>query len=164
MHLNRDIVGMAATPDGGGYWLVGADGGVFTGGDAGFHGSTGGMHLNQAIVGMAATRDGGGYWLVGADGGVFTFGDARFAGSLGDRGTPHPIVGLAPSGGGQGYWLAEADGTVFGEQLAVAANAPVAPDDLPEVPLAVVLPVLVVALLALGEVARRRRAARIRAS
>ena len=33
------IVGMAATPDGGGYWLVGADGGVFAFGDARFFGS-----------------------------------------------------------------------------------------------------------------------------
>ena len=32
---------MAATPDGGGYWLVAADGGIFTYGDAGFYGSTG---------------------------------------------------------------------------------------------------------------------------
>ena len=30
---------MAATPDGKGYWLVGADGGVYNRGDAGFFGS-----------------------------------------------------------------------------------------------------------------------------
>ena len=35
------IVGMAATPDGGGYWLVAGDGGVFTFGDAAFAGSRG---------------------------------------------------------------------------------------------------------------------------
>ena len=40
--LNRPIVGMAATPDGGGYWLVAADGGIFTFGDARFYGSMGG--------------------------------------------------------------------------------------------------------------------------
>jgi hypothetical protein len=33
------VVGMAATPDGGGYWLVAADGGVFTYGNARFFGS-----------------------------------------------------------------------------------------------------------------------------
>ena len=32
--LNKPIVGMAATPDGGGYWLVGSDGGIFAYGDA----------------------------------------------------------------------------------------------------------------------------------
>ena len=50
--LNQPIVGMAATPTGNGYWLVGADGGIFTFGDATFYGSTGAMHLNQPIVGM----------------------------------------------------------------------------------------------------------------
>ena len=39
--LNAPIVGIAATPDGGGYWLVAADGGVFSFGDAHFYGSTG---------------------------------------------------------------------------------------------------------------------------
>ena len=33
------IVGIAATPDGKGYWLVASDGGIFNYGDAGFHGS-----------------------------------------------------------------------------------------------------------------------------
>ena len=67
---------MAATPDGGGYWLVASDGGVFSFGDARFHGSTGAIHLNRPVVGMASTADGGGYWLVASDGGVFSFGDA----------------------------------------------------------------------------------------
>ena len=30
---------MASTPDGGGYWLVASDGGIFTFGDAAFYGS-----------------------------------------------------------------------------------------------------------------------------
>ena len=34
---------MAATPDGGGYWLVASDGGVFTYGDAAFYGSAGSL-------------------------------------------------------------------------------------------------------------------------
>jgi len=38
-HLNRPVVGMAATPDGQGYWLAAADGGVFAYGDAGFLGA-----------------------------------------------------------------------------------------------------------------------------
>jgi hypothetical protein len=48
-------VGMAATPDGKGYWLVASDGGIFNYGDATFYGSAGGIHLNKPIVGMAAT-------------------------------------------------------------------------------------------------------------
>ncbi|MEX6431153.1 hypothetical protein, partial [Ferrimicrobium acidiphilum] len=83
--LNAPIVGMAAAPNGGGYWLVAADGGVFDFGDAHFYGSTytygltgltGSHPLNAPIVGMAAAPNGGGYWLVAADGGVFDFGDA----------------------------------------------------------------------------------------
>ena len=83
IHLNKPIVGMAATPDGKGYWLVASDGGIFTFGDAAFFGSTGAIRLNKPIVGMAATPDGKGYWLVASDGGIFTFGDAAFYGSTG---------------------------------------------------------------------------------
>jgi len=53
--LNQPIVGMAATPDGHGYWLVAADGGIFSFGDAAYHGSLGHTHLNAPITGMAAT-------------------------------------------------------------------------------------------------------------
>ncbi len=34
MHLNKPVVGMAATPDDQGYWLVASDGGIFSFGDA----------------------------------------------------------------------------------------------------------------------------------
>ena len=40
-NLNAPIVGMTPTPDGGGYWMVGSDGGVYASGDAQFYGSTG---------------------------------------------------------------------------------------------------------------------------
>ena len=112
-HLNAPIVGMAATPDGGGYWLVAVDGGVFSFGDAAFFGSMGGAHLNAPIVGMAATPDGGGYWLVAADGGVFSFGDAGFFGSMGGAHLNAPIVGVAATPDGGGYWLVASDGGVF---------------------------------------------------
>ena len=78
VHLNSPIVGIAATPDGQGYWLVAADGGVFGFGNAHYYGSLAvSTHLNRAIVGIAATADGRGYWLVSSDGGIFAFGDAR---------------------------------------------------------------------------------------
>jgi len=51
IHLNKPIVGMAATPDGLGYSLVASDGGIFAYGDASFLGSMGGTPLNQSIVG-----------------------------------------------------------------------------------------------------------------
>jgi hypothetical protein len=54
VHLARPIVGMATTPDGGGYWLVAADGGIFAFGDARYEGSTGGKPLARPIVSPAA--------------------------------------------------------------------------------------------------------------
>jgi hypothetical protein len=110
--LNAPVVGIAATPDGGGYWEVASDGGVFNFGDAAFYGSMGGQHLNAPVVGIAATPDGRGYWLVAADGGVFNFGDAAFHGSMGGQHLNAPVVGVAASDGG-GYWLVASDGGVF---------------------------------------------------
>ena len=111
--VNAPIVGIAPTPDGEGYWLVGADGGVFTFGDARFFGSLGALPLAQPVVAMAPTPDGGGYWLVAADGGVFAFGDATFHGSLGGVALAQPIVGMSGTPDGGGYWLVAADGGVF---------------------------------------------------
>jgi hypothetical protein len=111
--LAQPIVGSAATPDGGGYWLVARDGGIFTFGDAAFHGSTGAIHLNQPIVGMAPSPDGGGYWLTASDGGIFNFGTARFLGSAGSVPLASPIVGMTAAADGNGYALAAADGGMF---------------------------------------------------
>ena len=107
------IAGVASTPSGRGYWLVSPSGGVFTFGDAPFHGSLGNTRLNQSIVGIAATPDGGGYWLVGRDGGVFTFGDAGFHGSTGNVRLSQPIVDITATPSGQGYRFVAADGGVF---------------------------------------------------
>jgi hypothetical protein len=96
-----------------GYWEVGADGGVFSFGNATFYGSTAGMKLKSPIVGMAASPDGHGYWLVAADGGVFSFGDAQYYGSMGGRRLDRSIVGMAVTGDGRGYWLVASDGGVF---------------------------------------------------
>ncbi len=111
--LNKPAVGMAATPDGGGYWLVASDGGVFSYGDAGFYGSAGGTPLNKPVVGMAATPRGGGYWLVASDGGVFSYGDAGFYGSTGSLRLNQPVVGMAATPDGRGYWLVASDGGIF---------------------------------------------------
>jgi hypothetical protein len=103
----------AATSQSESYWLVAADGGVFSFGDAGFYGSMGGKQLNAPMVGMAPGMDDAGYWLVGADGGVFTFGNAGFYGSMGGQPLNQPIVGMAATQDGKGYWLVASDGGVF---------------------------------------------------
>ena len=127
------IVGAAGTPDGGGSWLAGRDGGVFTSGDARFLGSAGSLRLNQPVVGLAATPDGGGYWLVARDGGIFSFGDAPVLGSTGAVRLNQPIVGMAATPDGRGYWLVAGDGGVFsfgdarffGSTGAIRLNQPV---------------------------------------
>jgi len=107
------VVGMAATPDGKGYWLAASDGGIFSFGDAQFYGSTGSISLNRPVVGMAATPDGKGYWLAASDGGIFSFGDAQFYGSTGSISLNRPVVGMAATPDGKGYWLAASDGGIF---------------------------------------------------
>ena len=54
-NLEKPIVDMALTPDGGGYWLAASDGGIFAFGGAAFLGSMGGIALDAPVVGMAAT-------------------------------------------------------------------------------------------------------------
>ena len=116
-----------------GYWIVAPDGGIFSFGNAAFHGSTGAIRLNRPIVGMAATPAGKGYWLVASDGGIFAFGDAAFYGSTGAIRLNQPIVGMATTPSGKGYWLVASDGGIFafgdaafyGSTGAIRLNQPV---------------------------------------
>jgi hypothetical protein len=89
---------MAPSADGGGYWLVAADGGVFAFGDARFSGSMGGRVLNAPMVGIAANPAGSGYWTVAADGGVFAFGDAPYLGSAQGQISDTSVVGITSRG------------------------------------------------------------------
>jgi len=106
------VVALASDPATGGYWVVAADGGVFSF-DAPFDGSAGALPLARPVVGAASTPDGGGYWLVASDGGVFTYGDAGFYGSEGGQHLNRPIVGMAATPDGGGYWLVASDGGIF---------------------------------------------------
>ena len=84
------MVGAAATPNRSGYWMVGADGGVFSFGNAHFYGSTGGDAAQRSRSTRSRRRSPGkGYWLLAWDGGVFSFGDAHFYGSTGAH-APQP--------------------------------------------------------------------------
>jgi hypothetical protein len=107
-----------------GYWLVGSDGGIFSFGSAGFHGSMGGIPLQRPVVGIVPTVNRGGYWLDASDGGVFSFGDTQFYGSIpglglhpAGSGFPNslnaPIVGMVPSHDQGGYFMVASDGGVF---------------------------------------------------
>ena len=78
-----------------GWWPPTA--GIFSYGDAVFHGSSGCIVLNKPIVGMMSTFDGNGYWLVASDGGIFSYGDTGFYGSAGSLHLNAPMVGGTPT-------------------------------------------------------------------
>jgi S-formylglutathione hydrolase FrmB len=107
-----DPPGAPAPASGRGYWVLGADGGVFAF-DAPFLGSLPALGLRTRGVALAASPSGGGYWVLGPDGGVFAFGDARYVGSLGGKRLNAPAVSLTPTPSGNGYWILTADGGVF---------------------------------------------------
>lgn len=123
MQLRSPIVDIAFTPDGDGYWLVAADGGVFTFGSAPYMGSIPevlppGVMPDRPIAAMSPTTTGDGYWLFASDGGVFAFGDAQFHGSVPQvlgpgRRAKSPVVGAITAADGGGYLLAGSDGGVF---------------------------------------------------
>ena len=94
--LNEPVVGIAPDPDGRGYWLVAADGGIFAF-EADFRGSVPGAlppgaAINAPVIGALAFGDG--YLMVAADGGIFNFSDQGFLGSLGGRRLASPVVGV----------------------------------------------------------------------
>ncbi len=112
-NLQGPVTGMASLPDGSGYWLADAHGGVSAHGNAVNYGSMAGKALNAPVNHIVATPDGMGYWLVAADGGTFTFGDAGFYGSTGNTRLNAPVVDIGPTQDGKGYWLVASDGGIF---------------------------------------------------
>jgi hypothetical protein len=112
-HLNAPLVDIALTGTGHGCWLVGADGGVFSFGDAHYYGSASDLGLVSPVVGLEPTPDGHGYWLYASDGGVFNFGDAGYFGSAGGTARANPIVGMRVTHGGDGYSLTDSAGKVY---------------------------------------------------
>src|SRR5262249_43008406 len=108
LHATSPVVGAAATRTGDGYWLLAADGGVFSFGDARFSGARPGS--SQPAVGIAASRSGQGHWTARADGSVVGFhvlprgNDAVYAAKPGTAKT----VAIAASFTG-GYWIAQGE-------------------------------------------------------
>ncbi len=122
--LDAPIVGMVPSADGGGYFMVASDGGVFAFGDALFAGSCPGIGgCNGAAVAVMPDASGNGYWLVTQSGYVYTFGDAPYFGAPGPQGVPVTSAVRTPDG--KGYWILFSNGTVsaygdagsFGEPL-----------------------------------------------
>ena len=110
--LNAPIVGMVPSTDGGGYFMVASDGGVFAFGDARFEGSCPGIGgCNGAAVAVVPDASGNGYWVVTSTGSVYPFGDAVNDGAPGPQSSAITSAVAAPNGGG--YWILDAAGQVF---------------------------------------------------
>ena len=110
--LNAPIVGMVPTANGGGYFMVASDGGVFSFGDAKFEGSCPGIGgCAGKAVAVAPDASGNGYWVVTATGNIYTFGDAAYFGAPGPQSSA--ITSMVRTPNGQGYWILDADGQVF---------------------------------------------------
>jgi hypothetical protein len=121
--LNAPIVGMVPSADGGGYFMVASDGGVFAFGDAQFAGSCPGIGgCSGAAVAVLPDATGRGYWLVTKTGNVYTFGDAPYFGAPGPQGSP--ITAAVRSADGRGYFVLLANGTVDGYGDAVSLGGP----------------------------------------
>lgn len=105
-----DAEGAKTTQDRG-YWLAGADGGVYSFGQAPFFGSMAATRLNGPVVAIEEDPELG-YWLTDGEGRVRNAGYGGLGGT-GRQQLNAPIVGLAAHASGDGYWLAAADGGVF---------------------------------------------------
>jgi hypothetical protein len=110
--LNAPIVGMVPSNDGGGYFMVASDGGVFAFGDARFEGSCPGIGgCRGAAVAVVPDATGNGYWVVTSTGAVYTFGDATNYGQPGTQSSNMTSATATPNGGG--YWILDGAGQVF---------------------------------------------------
>jgi hypothetical protein len=105
-----NIVAIATTPNGSGYWLVTSTGTVYAYNVSNY----GSAPAGNTIVGIAPTSAGTGYWLVGSNGGIFNYGGAGYYSSLTGLGVMvSNIVGMAPTTDNHGYWIIGSDGGVF---------------------------------------------------
>ncbi len=110
--LDAPIVGMVPSHDGGGYFMVASDGGVFAFGDARFEGSCPGIGgCRGAAVAVVPDATGNGYWVVTSTGAVYTFGDAVNYGQPGQQSSN--ITSAAATANGGGYWILDGAGQVF---------------------------------------------------
>jgi hypothetical protein len=117
---NGTCFSMAATPDGGGYWILDGDQGrIFTYGDATNYGQPADVWSTRiradvpTALSIVSTPSGHGYWVVASTGEVLNYGDANNYGSVAGQHLNQPVVGMAATRDGLGYWLVAADGGVF---------------------------------------------------
>ena len=114
--LTCPAVDITATPVGVGYWIIDAEGSVFSCGIAPFL-----EGIPQVSTGSArafrieAAPDGNGYWIVDERGAVYCFGSAEFHGTLSDFTDPDSVrvVDFAVTPRGDGYFFLTSDGDLY---------------------------------------------------
>jgi uncharacterized delta-60 repeat protein len=116
---------------GSGYWMLNDHGGVYTFGNAEYHGgvTTGG---SRAVVDIEPRPDAAGYWIVDEGGAVYGLDATPYGGSPplqpGER-----VTSLSATPSGRGYWLFTntgratpfGDAPFLGDMAGVALNGPV---------------------------------------
>jgi uncharacterized repeat protein (TIGR02543 family) len=123
-HLNAPVVGMVPSSDGGGYFMVTSDGGIFAFGDAVFEGSCPGIGgCVGAAEAVAPDAGGRGYWLITAAGNIYTFGDATYYGAPGSQSSA--VTSMVRTSDAMGYWVLSANGSVYAYGDAVDWGSPV---------------------------------------
>ncbi|MEW6472525.1 MAG: phytase [Actinomycetota bacterium] len=118
-----------------GYWMVGADGRVFTFGDAKSFGDVN-LPAGAQAVDLEPTPSGNGYWIIDDLGNVYARGDAMTLPAL-DRSskisTGEVVTSLSATKTGKGYWIFTSLGQVipfgdavfYGDMSRTKLNGPV---------------------------------------
>jgi hypothetical protein len=117
-----------------GYWMVGADGKVFSFGDAGHFGNAA-LAAGSAAADLEPTPSGNGYWIVTDKGAVTTHGDAASFGApaAGSLVKGETVTSLSATPTGRGYWIFTSrgramnfgDAAFYGDMAKVTLNGPV---------------------------------------
>ncbi len=110
--VRAPAVDIELDPDGLGYWVLDAEGGVRANGAEDFGDAVGALGGQRAVA-MSATATGDGYWIFTDAGAALAFGAAPELGDVAELALNAPIVESVVTAEGDGYWLVAADGGVF---------------------------------------------------
>jgi hypothetical protein len=116
-----------------GYWMLSADGRVFSFGLAPSLGEPGALLGDAVAVDIEPTPSGDGYWVAADSGAVYAYGDAPSFGGVGLLRLGERVTSLSATPSGSGYWvftnagrvLQVGDAGFFGDMSPVRLNAPI---------------------------------------
>jgi hypothetical protein len=116
-----------------GYWMVGADGQIYSFGASRYLGAALGVGGRGGAVHVEPTPTGNGYWVLDGAGDVFTFGDAAQLGNATGLAAGERATSLSATPSGRGYWvftslgraIAFGDAPFLGDMRNVRLNGPV---------------------------------------